>query len=109
MKNELKHLQYSLFASVHQWRTAWISHPDMHHPNRSGRRITVETQTIPPLTEERELQTDLQDPKEMMKLMGHNMNAKVLIHFESKITLQARRIWKNIEFLCVHTSKRGLQ
>jgi len=47
---------------------------------------------MPPPTEEREMQTELQNPKEMMKLMGHNMNAKVLRQFESKITLQARRI-----------------
>ena len=93
MKNGLKHDEYRLSASVHQWRTAFLSHPDMQHPtNRSGGRISVETQTIPPPTDEREMQTELQDPKDLMKSMGHAMNAKVLRQFESKITLQARRI-----------------
>ena len=49
---------------------------DTHHMTNRVHN-TVETQTLPPPTEEREIQTDAIDSKNLMLQMGRDMTAKV--------------------------------
>jgi len=52
-------------------------HIHIHIHIRAGVHKTVETQTLPPTTEEREIQTDALDSKSLMLQMGKGMTAKV--------------------------------